>query len=311
MPEGPKKPTGLMNRAVIHTAAKLHYIENLPQIEVARRMDMSTATVSRLLARAREQGIVRFEVPPLEGLTGNDDTLAQALGLKQVRAIDMAHQPGLALAVGDLILEADLPKDPVFAIGWGRAVQGVVTHGLPAMANVTVVPATGGMNQSQAHFQINEFARTAAEQMGGTAHQLYAPARPSPALYEQLLRTPEIAEVTRLWDRVDITVTGIGNFPDTSAEHALGFSAQQKPRIRGDVVRQYYDAAGAAIEWPGQDCQMGMQRDQLGRVPLAIGVCIGEDKVDAIIGAARSGMINTLVTNSHTAKLVRDALGLS
>lgn len=305
-----KKAAGLMNRTLIHTAAKLHYIDSLPQVEVARRMEMSTASVSRLLARAREEGIVRFEVPPLEDITGEDVVLAQALGLLQVRAIDVAHQPALAVAVGALIQEADLPSSPVLAIGWGRAVQGIVTHGFPALPDVNVVPATGGMNQSQAHFQINEFARAAAVQMGGTAHLLYAPARPSPELYEQLMRTPEIAEVTQLWDRVDITVTGIGNFPDTSAEHALGFTAAQKPQVQGDIVRQYFDESGAGIEWPGQAYQMGMNRAQLSRVPLAIGVCVGEDKVDALIGAAKSGMINTLVTDIRTAKLVHRKLGL-
>lgn len=305
------KSAGLMSRMLIHTAAKLYYIDGLSQIEVARRMEISTASVSRLLTRARDGGFVRFEVPPLDDITGDDARLAKGLGLKQVRAVDAAHQPALAVAVGFLIAEAELPEDPVVAIGWGRAVQGIVTHGLPALPNARVVPATGGMNQSQAHFQINEFARTIAEQMGGTAHLLYAPARPSPELYAQLIRTPEIAAVSELWDRVDITVTGVGNFPDTSAEHALGFNADQKARIKGDVVRQYFDKFGAPIDWPGQEAQMGMSRTQLSQVPLAIGVCVGGDKVDAIIGAARSGMINALVTDTRTAKLVRKKLDVT
>lgn len=304
------KSAGLMSRMLIHTAARLYYIDGMPQIEVARRMEISTASVSRLLTRARDGGFVRFDVPPLDDVTGDDDTLAKALGLKQVRAVDAAHQSAVAVAVGHLIAEADLPDDPVVAIGWGRAVQGIVTHGLPALPNVRVVPATGGMNQSQAHFQINEFVRTAAEQMGGTAHLLYAPACPSPELYAQLIRMPEIAAVTKLWDRADITVTGVGNFPDTSAEHALGFDAEQKARVKGDVVRQYFGESGAPIDWPGQAAQMGMCRKQLSQVPLAIGVCVGADKVDAVIGAARSGMINTLVTDTRTAKLVRSKLGV-
>ncbi|MEO0385480.1 MAG: sugar-binding domain-containing protein [Pseudomonadota bacterium] len=307
---GSQKAAGLMTRTLIHTAATLHYIDGLPQIEVARRMEMSTASVSRLLARARDEGIVRFEVSPLEEVSDADDQLANAMGLRQLRAIETARQPALSIAVGALIREADLPPNPVISIGWGRAVQSVVSHGLPVIANAIVVPSTGGLNQTQAHFQINEFVRNAAEQIGGTAHLLYAPARPGPELFAQLLRDPQTAEVIRLWDRVDVAVTGVGNFPDTSAETSLGFTQSDAGRVAGDVVRQYFDKDGAPMTWPGQQFQLGMSRSQLARVPLAIGVCVGADKVDAAIGAAQSGMVNTLVTDIRTAQLIRKKLGL-
>ncbi|MEO9896775.1 MAG: sugar-binding domain-containing protein [Paracoccaceae bacterium] len=300
---------GLMNRTLIHIAATLHYLEGLSQVEVARRMQMSTASVSRLLAKAREDGVVRFEVAPLDAAADDDQKLAEALGLKTARAIDTVRQPALSAAVGSLIKEAKLPKNPVITIGWGRAIQNVVSHGLPKIPDAIVVPTTGGMNQSQAHFQINEFARTAAEQIGGTAKLLYAPAQPGPDLYAQLIRDPQIAAIMDLWNRVDVSVTGIGNFPETSAESSLGFTADEAANVKGDIVRQYFDGDGAAIAWPGQETQIGIHRKQLSRVPLAIGVSIGKDKVDAIIGAARSGMINTLVTDIRTGQQVLDRIG--
>ena len=39
-------------RALLHTVAKLHYESDLPQVEIARRLNLSTATVSRLLRRS-------------------------------------------------------------------------------------------------------------------------------------------------------------------------------------------------------------------------------------------------------------------
>mgnify|MGYP003624756841 CR=1 FL=1 len=303
--------TGLMNRTLVHIAATLHYLDGLSQIEVARRMQMSTASVSRLLAKARDDGVVRFEIAPLDAAADDDQRLAEALGLKFVRAIDTARQPALSAAVGHLVKNAVLPKNPVITIGWGRAIQSVVSHGLPTIPNVIVVPTTGGMNQSQSHFQINEFARAAAEQMGGTAKLLYAPAQPGPDLHAQLIRDPQIAIIMDLWDRVDVSITGIGNFPETSAESSLGFTPEEAANVKGDIVRQYFDGDGSSIAWPGQDTHIGISSKQLSRVPLAIGVCVGADKVDAIIGAARSGMINALVTDIRTARQVLDRLGYS
>lgn len=307
---GESKKAGLMNRRMIHTAATLHYLDGLSQVQVAHRMEMSTASVSRLLAKAREEGIVRFEVMPLDVAADDDQALAQALGLRLVCTIENARLPDLSVTVGQLLRAADLPETPVITIGWGRAIQKVVSHGLPAVPNAIVVPTTGGMNETQSHFQINEFARTTAEQMGGTPHLLYAPARPGLELYAQLSQDAHVAEIMALWDRVDVSITGIGNFPDTSSERSLGFSTKEAQRVKGDIVRQYFDIDGCEIPWPGQSSQIGIRREQLQRVPLTIGVCVGLDKVDAIIGAARSGMINTLVTDSSTAQRVRNKLGL-
>lgn len=300
------KSTGLMSRNLIHTAATLHYADGLPQVEVARRMQMSTATVSRLLARARAEGIVRIEVLDLETEDGLSEDLATALGLWRARVVDSAA--ALSGAVGMLIREADLPQTPVVAIGWGRAVSAVLAGGLPHLPGAVVVPTTGGMHQSELHFQINEFARTAAEQMAGEAHLFYAPAQPGAALFAQLIRNPQIAMVMDLWNRVDVAVTGIGTFADKSAENAVGFTSDEAARVVGDVVRQYFDRDGAPVPWPGQDSQMGIGHAQLTRIPLCIGVCAGSDKVAPAIGAARSGMITTLVTDNRTAQSILEHL---
>ena len=45
---------------------------------------------------------------------------------------------------------------------------------------------------------------------------------------------------------------------------------------------------------------------QLRRIPLTIGVAIGEEKAAAIIGAARAGLISALVTDARTAEAILD-----
>ncbi|TIU23952.1 MAG: MarR family transcriptional regulator, partial [Mesorhizobium sp.] len=47
---------------MLHTVAKLHYEAEMSQVDIARRLGVSTATISRLLQRARAEGIVRIEV---------------------------------------------------------------------------------------------------------------------------------------------------------------------------------------------------------------------------------------------------------
>ena len=84
--------------------------------------------------------------------------------------------------------------DPLQSDELRHAIGGVLEAGLPQMPGVLVVPATGGMSQHQAHFQINEFARVAAEQIGGTAFFLHAPVLPSAVARESFLADPGIAQ---------------------------------------------------------------------------------------------------------------------
>lgn len=309
MPQRPRS-TRLMRQNLLHTAARLHYLDGLSQLEVARRMEISTASVSRLLAQARQEGIVRIEVSDPAGTDETGDAVAAALGLGagRVRVMGSDLMAVLASQVGAMIQEAALPRAAVIAIGWGRAVQGVVAAGLPAVPGSIVVPTTGGMSETASHFQINEFVRTAAEQVGGTAWLLHAPDRPAPELRAHLVRDPGIARIMDAWDRVDVAILGIGNFPDTANEGSLGFSQKARKRVAGDVVRNYFDADGALLPWPEQDNLMGITPAQLRRIPLSIGVAVGADKIRAIIGAARSGMIKALVTDAVTARGILDHL---
>ena len=304
------KPGRLMNRGLMHAAARMHYVDGLPQVEVARRMEVSTATVSRLLSLARSEGIVRIEVVDLEEIDDLGDRLVSGLGLVAARVVESSRATALGAHVGGLVKEAARPG-AVVAIGWGRAVQSVLSAGLPRCPDVVVVPATGGMSETEAHFQINEFARRAASQMGGEGRLLYAPSMASPELSSVLERDPGIAATMGLWDRVDVAILGIGRFAAGEVGADPGFAPDDAGRVTGDVIRHYFDAGGAEVPWPDEGNLVAIRRDQLSRVPLSIGIAMGGDKVGAILGAVRSGMVNALVTDARTAARLLDLAALS
>lgn len=283
------------DRTLMRTAAVLHYREGVSQIEISRRMRVSTATVSRLLARARDEGIVRIQIADPDEAHEIGDDLARALRLATVRVVDTSKSAGLSAQVGALLSGAEMPEGAVLAIGWGRAVQSVISTGLPRLPGVIVVPTTGGMHETASHFQINEFVRMAAEQTGGEARFLHAPSNPSRELRSVLLRDPDTTRIMDFWSRVDAAILGIGLAPTPGTGSVA---------VVGDVARHYFDGTGRAVERPGHVDPMTITREQLRRIPLGIGVATGPTKAAAIVGAARSGMIGTLVTNVQTARAV-------
>ena len=306
MPSYPRdRRTGrLLNRNLMHSAAKLHYVDGLPQIEVARIMQVSTATVSRLIARAREEGIVRIHVVDPDETNEIGERIRALLGLGAVRVLESSKLAALSSQVGALLSEAALPSGAVIVLGWGRTVQAVIRGGLPTVAGATIVPATGGMHETATHFQINEFVRAAAEQMQGNPVFLHAPLIASPELRSVLANDPDTSRVMDLWSRADAAILGIGSFEAGTASQKVSIPDAEARQTAGDVVRNYFEASGREIRWPGQENLIAIGRSQLRRIPLSIGVAAGTDKAAAIVGAARSGMINALVTDLRTAQTI-------
>lgn len=281
----------------------------MSQVEIARKLGVSTATVSRLLTRARASGIVKIEVMDLAVPDEVRDQLVEALGLKRAAVIDTPSTgvlAALAAPLGNLLKEENLQKGATIGIGWGRAVREVIQAGLPRIPDVRAVALNGGMQQSAPHFQINEFVRQAAEQLGGSAHFLHAPYVSSVELRDAFLSDQVVKETIGLWDNLDCAIVGIGlphaiNPPEASA---ATINEQDIGGAVGDVIRHYVDRNGGLLHWDGEERMLAASVDQLRNVGLSIGVAATVEKAAGIVGAVRSGMINALVTDTSTALAV-------
>ena len=83
-------------------AARMHHIQGERQTEIAEKMGISQAGVSRLLRMAEEQGIIRKIVVPPEGLYPDlEDGLIAAYGLDAAYVIDIGStEDGIAQILG-------------------------------------------------------------------------------------------------------------------------------------------------------------------------------------------------------------------
>lgn len=298
---------------MLHMVAKLHYESDMSQIDIARKLGVSTATVSRMLHKARSVGIVRIEVIDLVSPEEITAELVAALGLKTAAVID-TPQTGvlgaLAQPLGALLKANGLGDGAVIGIGWGRAIREVVLAGLPALGDALVVPLNGGMQQAAAHFQINEFVRLAAEQIGGQPHFLHVPYLSSSELREAVLGDASVSQTVALWDRLDCAIVGIGltHTPQPSETSAATASEKALVQAAGDVIRHYVTEDGGLLAWDGEARMIAASPDQLRNATLSIGVAAAAEKAEAVIGAVRSGMVNALATDTVTAQAILDRL---
>ncbi len=303
------------SRTLLHTVARLHYEQDMSQRDIARQMELSTATVSRLIRRARDEGIVRIEISEFIEPDSLASQVATALKLKQVAIAPTAPEPGamaaLAEPVARLLKEAPLGPGTVLGLGWGRTVWEVLQVGLPAFPGTTTVPLSGGIPEAARHFQIGEFARLAAAQINGNPRFVHAPYLLSDEARNALVKDPAISGSVGLWDRIDVALVGIGRphgGDKTSGGAAMTPDDPALDHAAGDVLQRYFDADGKMVPWSNQHKLLAISTAQLQRIPLLIGLAVSPLKAVSIIGAARSGLINALATDSRTAMRVLEWL---
>jgi DNA-binding transcriptional regulator LsrR (DeoR family) len=72
-------------------------------------------------------------------------------------------------------------------------------------------------------------------------------------------------------------------------------------RSAGDVAGRLFDAQGGPVHYETESRLLGIDRKQLAQVRRRIGIAVGIRKTAAIVAAARSGLVNVLVTDVVTA----------
>lgn len=303
------------SRALLHTVASLRYEQDLSQREIAKQLQLSTATVSRLIQRARDEGVVRIEISEFVESGALAEELESALKLKRVIIVPSAPESGamaaLAEPVGRMLRDARMGPRSVLGLGWGGTIWEVVQVGLPNCHGITTVPLSGGIPEAAKHFQIGEITRLAAVQTGGTPRFIHAPFLLSDAARTALIKDPVIKKSVELWSRIDVALVGIGRphgGDRTSGGASMTPDDPRLDRAAGDVLQHYFDINGQMVPWKGQEKMLAISVEQLRRVPLLIGLVASPLKAVSIIGAARSGLINALVTDTRTAARVMDYL---
>jgi DNA-binding transcriptional regulator LsrR (DeoR family) len=305
--------------AVMHTAATLYYIEEATQAEIATRLGVSRASVSRLLSEARREGIVRIEVvaPVDRDAEELERRVADALGLDAVWLSRLpARGPAgarLAPSLSTALRAVGLVAGDVLLVSSGRTVYEAAQAELPPLPNVLLAPMIGGHDEAEAWYAPNEITRQVALKVGGIPTFLYAPALPGPDLFETLQDDPSARRVIEMWSTARCAIMGVGA-PPLSRTSLPSFVRNDMNTLQaavGDVCSRFYDAAGVPVPFPGSERLLATGLDVVQQIPTCIALATGREKVAAIRAGAAARYFNQLVTDVETASALLDAVGPS
>lgn len=295
--------------------AKLYYYEDLTQDQIGEVLGLSRQKVSRLLRRAREEGIVQIRVLEVEEDTKTlEDRLRECFGLQDVRvASTFTRDANLIVKriaqVAASYLRALVEPHTSLGVAYGKTLFVMTGFLVPKLVpGFQVVQIMGGYGKLKGDIVAVELARALAQNFGGSVVYLLAPAFAKDAqTRDALLADERIARVLELARHVDVALVGIGGVTSSSTlldtgdiyPHEVGELLARG--AVGNICGNFYDEEGKEVPCSSDLRRISLTLEELHRVPKVVGVAGGEGKFKPILGALRGKLINVLITDDVTA----------
>ncbi|OLC31591.1 MAG: hypothetical protein AUH81_17445 [Candidatus Rokubacteria bacterium 13_1_40CM_4_69_5] len=308
---------------------ELYYRQGRSQKDIASALGVSAATVSRLLKRAFDEGLVRVELdlPRTQEL---ETALAERFGLRDVVVIaaggrgDVKEELGVAAA-------AYFEKVAANGMRVGLSCGFTLYHTIRALRerrvrDLALYPLSGESTLKLVDLSPNTLVGMMAAKYRPHVTAYALPVQHLVSLRQiererrRLLRDPEVRQIYEAAQAVDIALVGVGQIGEQtpgfcSLAESYGVSVKRLREfgIVGEINYQPFDAEGRIVDEPelralmrrvlsvgGERLQDLSRRDDR----YVIAVAGGKSKIEAVRGALRGRFMNVLVTDEDVAQAV-------
>lgn len=293
----------------------LYYEEGLTQAQIAKQLGISRIRVSRMLAAARKDGVVRITIrydgfdPDLEAALQRSLGIARVVVAESVAREPEENQRIVAATAAEYVRNLAHSVSSI-AVGWGTTMRLVADSVEPEDAGPTVLPLIGGQGPAPLDIHATTIAHHLAKALSGESVSLLAPAiARSLDERDSLMRQPDVAGTLSRAAGADAAVFSLGNpLAPTStlaltnyfADHDIALLRSEGAEC--DVISTLYldhDGAPCAEALAARAVAIGVP--ELRGIPQKICVVSGQDKANAVQLAARHHLIDCLFIDSSTA----------
>jgi lsr operon transcriptional repressor len=295
--------------------AWLYYMEGLTQDRIATRLRLTRLRVNRLLAEARQSGLVSITInASLTSCLELEATLRREHGLRDAVIVptpdDADLIPVLLGRATGAYLSRHLEQQAVrgLGVGWGATLRETIRHVRPARYPELVVNSMmGGLTRG---LEINTFEIAAAlagrleAQCTYLAAPLYASSAPSRDL---IAAQPVFREALERAAKNDLVVLSVGDLSERSLLIRYGLPREvsaaslRKAGAVGDIMGQFVDAKGNLVDHPLNQRALAPPVADLARFPTVVVASGGRNKSSVIAAILRARLASVLVCDEATA----------
>ena len=305
----------------MYEAAVRYYVHDETMDSIAHQFGMSRSSVSRLLARARDEGLVRITVAEHAGSrSATANVLARRFGIKVHiatvgDAVQMATRFDRVARLAAVLFKESVQDGQLIGVAWGVTLSSIVQHlDRRPLRDATIVQMNGGANS---HSIDAPYVGAILEGLG-TAFDARIVHFPVPAFFDYaetrraMWRERSVRRVLELQRHLDIAIFGVGSIHGKVPSHVYtaGYleAADMAQLVRegavGDVCTVLLREDGTYADISYNERATGLAPDELKLVPRRICVVADPARAPALLGALRCGAVTDLVCDDTTAQAV-------
>ncbi|MDP4172095.1 MAG: sugar-binding transcriptional regulator [Bacillota bacterium] len=300
-------------------AAKLYYLLDYNQNEIAKVLGVSRPTVSRFLQIAKSEGIVRISImDPTENVEKLAEELEQRFGLKKavVASIPQYEDHIIKNYLGEktaTYLDSIVKDGDILGVTWGTTLYHVAIElKQKFVKDVKVVQLKGGVSHAETNTYASEILYLFGKAYHTHAHHLPLPAIVDHTVVKQAMEADRhIRRILEMGKEANIALFTIGPVKSESLLFQLGYFTDEDlaslyPNAVGDICSRFFDADGQICNESLNERTLGINLEELKKKEHSILIAGGPHKIEGIYGALKGQLANVLVTDQFTAQFLLD-----
>ncbi len=292
----------------------LYYMEGKTQEEISVALGLNRSKVLRILASARQNGVVQVNVTTeFSRCVELERALEQNMGLERAIVVPSATEAakdfdGIGAALGQYISEI-LEDDMTIGLGWGRTLSRSLPHidggghvGIKVISMLGGVTRVSGENPS-------EFAWRLADRLSAECLIMAAPVfAPDARTRNALLHHSGINDIVLASKALDLAIIGVGNLSpySTVAQYFVlerdDMSNLQAAGAVGEILCRFVDASGTIIDHPLNDRVLAIDPHDVAKARKIVLAAGGWEKHEIVKASIKLLKPHVLVTDESVAE---------
>jgi DNA-binding transcriptional regulator LsrR (DeoR family) len=306
------------NDSMLIEIARMYYEQRLSQKEIASQFGLSRPTLSRLIQKILDTGIVEIRIRPPEAKTRDAIELAERvsskLKLKEVLVVPQSsnteYQRNNMGKICAKWLSEKITKKVVLGLAGGRSVATMIDFIEKIPYHAEIVSLMGGINSINNNLHSDMVVWNVSRKIGAVSHIIHCPAvlaNKNDAV--NIKKNPVVSQVISLFDKIDLAIIGIGTL--STVDSLLLQSDLLNPEdlafleagnYIGEICGRFFNKKGKELTGSLAERTVSITLKQLRKIPLICLITSGPEKVEGIRIAAKSGFFNVLITDEKTAR---------
>lgn len=304
----------------------MYYYEEKVQSTIAKELGLTRQMVSRIMQKAKDEGIVNIKInSPLKELIDLETKLQSKFNLKYAVVVqnDTISDKQLIIklgeAAGEYFMKVIMSKMKI-GIGIGETLEAMGEHINQnifdsSINGIDIVQLVGGINSNKTYDNSQYIMSLIAKKISGNLVFLNAPyIIDDKETREAILNSSLFKETLSFYNKLDFAFVEIrpANKPykATTSEistkganylNLLGINYLNNVNAAGEICLNYYNDRGYFIDTQLTDKAVAIKYNQLQKTKNVVGIVGGEESHEAAFGALKSGLLDVIITDEDTA----------